>query len=332
MHKFDIVESEEEEDNDEYSIINPSLLDLDMDDSNDVSTAPVAPTSINDLLLPNEQFYEICSQLNEGQQHLFNFIMRYAIQCRLVARNNEPQPEPFQIFLSGGAGVGKSFLVHAITEYLKRVLRYPSQNLDKPSVLVTASTGKAATGINGTTLHSAFHLRVNSFEYRKPSDEILHVLRNKYQYLRVLIINEISMIGRETFRHLDLVLKVIVQNSLPFGGVSLLVVGNVLQLSPVNEKGVFMKVKKGSYSALNGWLWQDFLLHELVEIVRQSSDPDFSQLLNRVREGKQTDDDVIQIKALANRNISTWIDEFVRVYLNNYLAGKENEESIARLF
>ena len=62
-----------------------------------------------------------------------------------------------------------------------------------------------------------------------------------------MIIDEISMIGRETFRHLDLVLKAIVQNSSPFGGVSLLVVGDFLQLSPVNQKGVFMKPSKGSY-------------------------------------------------------------------------------------
>ena len=335
LHNLDMVESDEEEDNDDFSIINPSLLDLDLEDSNDMGNAPVAPTSINNLLLPNEQFYEVCSQLNEGQQHLFSFIMKYAIQCKLSERNNEPQPDPFHIFLSGGAGVGKSFLVHVITEYLKRVLRYPNQNLDEPSVLVTASTGKAATGINGTTLHSAFHLPVNSgyksFEYRKPSDETLHVMRNKYKYLKVLVIDEISMIGRETFRHLDLALKHTMQNSLPFGGVSLLAVGDFLQLPPVNAKGVFMKVKTGTYGAFNGWLWHDFLLHELVEIVRQSSDPDFAQLLNRLREGKQTDDDVIQIKALANTNTSTWPDEFVRVYLNNYLAGQENEKSIAQL-
>ena len=84
------------------------------------------------------------------------------MHCKLAEKNNELPPKPFQIFLSGGAGVGKSFLIKAITEYLKRVLRYPNQNLDQPSVLVTASTGKAATGINGITLHSAFHLPVKS--------------------------------------------------------------------------------------------------------------------------------------------------------------------------
>ena len=125
-----------------------------------------------------------------------------------------------------------------ITEYLKRVLRYSNQNLDHPSVLVTASTGKAATGINGITLHSAFHLPVKSglkfYEYKKPSDETLHMFRNNYQYLKVLIIDEISMIGRETFGYSDLVLKAIMQNSSPFGRVSLLVARDFLQLPPVN--------------------------------------------------------------------------------------------------
>ena len=74
-----------------------------------------------------------------------------------------------------------------------------------------------------------------------------------------------------------------------------------------------------------------FQLHELIEIVRQSSDPDFAQLLNRVREGQQTDNDVIQIKALANADTATWPDEFIKVYLNNYLAGQGNEDCIGKL-
>ena len=92
-----------------------------------------------------------------------------------------------------------------------------------------------------------------------------------------------------------------------------------------------MKPSKGSYRSFNGWLWEKFQLHELVEIVWQSSDPDFAQLLNRVREGQQTDNDVIQIKALANTDTATWPDEFVKVYLNNYLAGQENEDCIGKL-
>ena len=121
---------------------------------------------------------------NESQQHLFNFTMHYAVNFKLAEKNNELPPKPFRIFLSGGAGVGKSLLIKAITEYLKWVLRYQNQNLDQPSVLVTACTGKAVRGINEITMHSAFHLPVKSglklYEYKKPSDETFHMLRIKY--------------------------------------------------------------------------------------------------------------------------------------------------------
>ena len=56
----------------------------------------------------------------------------------------------------------------------------------------------------------------------------------------------------------------------------------------------------------------------------------FNYILNRIREGQQTDN-VIQIKALANTDKATWPDEFVKVYLNNYLAGQENEDCIGKL-
>ena len=52
----------------------------------------VVSTIIDNLSLPNEQFYEICSQLNEGQQHLFNFIMQHTLRCILAEKNNELLP------------------------------------------------------------------------------------------------------------------------------------------------------------------------------------------------------------------------------------------------
>ena len=107
------------------------------------------------------------------------------------------------------------------------------------------------------------------------------------------------------------------QISSPFGGVSLLVVGDFSHLPPVNQKGVFMKPSKGSYRSFNEWLREKFELHELLEIVQQSSNPDFCELLNRVWEGQQTDNGVIQIKAVANTDTATRPDEFVKVYLNN---------------
>ena len=71
------------------------------------------------------------------------------------------------------------------------------------------------------------------------------------------------------------------------------------------------------------------LTAELVEIVRQSSDSGFAQLLSRTWEGQQTNNDVI--KAQANTGIVEWWDEFVKVYCNYYLAGQENEGCIGKL-
>ena len=75
--------------------------------------------------------------------------MQYALHCKLAEKKNELPPKAFKIFLSRVAGIGKRFLIKAITEYLKQFLRYPNQNLNHPSVLVTPFTRKAATDISG---------------------------------------------------------------------------------------------------------------------------------------------------------------------------------------
>ena len=62
----------------------------------------------------------MCSHLNTEQRHLFNFIMTYAIQCWFAEDYNENAPDPFYIFLSGGAGVGKSYIAKVIIECLVR--------------------------------------------------------------------------------------------------------------------------------------------------------------------------------------------------------------------
>ena len=67
--------------------------------------------------------------------------------------------------------------------------------------------------------------------------------------MKVLIIDEVSVIRRETCEDLDIAFKNIKQNLLPFGGLSLLLIGDSLQLSPVNQKRVFIKPSKGSNSS-----------------------------------------------------------------------------------
>ena len=191
-------------------MLNPDLLDYDSRDennrANDEPVGAVASASVPNASLPQEVLYDMCLQLNEGQQNLFNFIMKYTIKCILSERNELDMSDPFNIYLSGRAGVGKSFFVNLITEYLKKTLKYAGRNCnDHQSVVITAFSGKAATNINGTILHSAFSLpvRESSFNQGKLGNERLHELQMKYKYRKVLLFDEISIIGKETFEDLN---------------------------------------------------------------------------------------------------------------------------------
>ena len=105
-----------DDDNDyenECSMLNRDLIDFDSRDEDDRAIdkpiGPIASASVPNASLPREVFYEMYSQLNECQQNLFNFIMKYAIKYMLNERIDLDIPDPFDIFLSEGAGAGKCF-------------------------------------------------------------------------------------------------------------------------------------------------------------------------------------------------------------------------------
>ena len=78
----------------------------------------------------------MCSQLSDMQRHLFNFFMEYLAEYKYAVVNDKPEPEPFDIFLSVGTGVEKSFLINVMTEYAKRILKYPGQSLQENQPLL----------------------------------------------------------------------------------------------------------------------------------------------------------------------------------------------------
>ena len=106
------------------------------------------------------------------------------------------------------------------------------------------------------------------------------------------------MIGKEIFEDLNKNLQKIMNRcNADFGGVSVLLIYDFCQLPPVKQKTIFSSLTPAD-------VWLEFKLHKLAEIIFQSSDPHFAQLLNRLREGKHTQEDIDDIKALTNTDTS----------------------------
>ena len=326
LERFDNDEDDNNDNRTQFNFLNPDLLDLDMPVNETDNTSGVAATSnIQNRSISREENYEMCSRLNDEQLDVFNYVMRYAIEVMFNERNDKDLPEPIYVFLSGGGGVGKSYVSKAMIENLKNVLKFHPQNFDtQPSVSVTASTGKAACILDGTTIHSAFGL--GKFGRSHTKADGLNTLRRKYNHLCVLLTDEISMTGITIFDNLNTQLQAIKNDKRDFGGVSIIAIGDLFQLPPVNMATVYALIHK----RIND-VWLKFKLHELTKIVRQSDDPEFAAILSRVREGKHTSDDIVEIKKLEHTDTSSWPEEYTHLYMTNHLSDVWNKTSISKL-
>ena len=173
------------------------------------------------------------------------------------------------LFITGAAGTGKSFL-----------LRHIISALVKPDVV--ASTGIAASHINGRTVHSwaGIGLGKGSFEslLSRVCGNAAAVAR--WRAARHLVMDEVSMIDGYLFTTLDRIGREVRGNGgLPFGGLQLILCGDFYQLPPVSVE------HNGFAFTSQGWRYCDVRCAVLTEIVRQKGDDEFISLLNEVREG-----------------------------------------------
>ena len=180
------------------------------------------------------------------------------------------------IFVTGGAGVGKSFLIKAIKNKM---------DIDNRISFVTALTGCAACLIGGQTLHSWGGIGLGD----KPVDELYKYIctRKKKAKMRwicteVLIIDEISMMSCELFEKLNILAKLLRKNSLPFGGIQVIFVGDFCQLPPI-IKDADADTKRFCFQSSS---WDDvvYKTYYMKENVRQSEKL-FQDCLNKIRMG-----------------------------------------------
>ena len=160
--------------------------------------------------------------------------------------------EPYQVFLSGPGGVGKSHVIKLVQSDTIKLLKLSGMfEPDDVIVLLTAPTGVAAFNIGGMTLHSALLLGCTRQTGFQPlSNDRLTTLRCKLNKLMLIIIDEVSMVGSnmlEIHKRLQQIKGVTSDNM--FGGVSVLAAGDLYQLPPIGQPAVFDKVTD-SYAQL----------------------------------------------------------------------------------
>ena len=289
--EFDIID-------DKYSFLIPSehtnntydlKEDLKIPKHNYIDSVQTKPN-----ILDNTEFLQLINSFNTKQYKFFLYIM----QQQMHNENSQTL-----VCLHGGAGTGKSYVLKGIYQGLNRLLNQkPGQQTNDLTTLLIAPTGKAAHNIKGHTIHSAFHVPANQplHNYTKMTWDNLNTYRSKYLNLKWIICDEISMVSNYMLRFIHLRLQEIMANNLPFGGVNIIAVGDLYQLKPVMGQFIFEDYSK-NYETLATNLWTEhFKIYTLTEIMRQKDDKKFAQLLNRLRTGNHTKND---IKTLKNTKI-----------------------------
>ena len=215
------------------------------------------------------------------------------------------------IFLTGKAGTGKTTFLHKLKENTAK------------RMIITAPTGVAAINAGGVTLHSFFQLPFGPFipgsetceQSRKRFFRFSKEKRQIIKSLDLLVIDEISMVRADLLDSVDAVLRRHRRNDQPFGGVQLLMIGDLYQLSPVAKQDEWRLLKQyyeSAYFFSSHALDQaELVTIELKRIYRQC-DARFIKLLNRVRDNRL---DAASFEILNQRYIENFVPEKDQGYI-----------------
>ena len=204
------------------------------------------------------------------------------------------------LFITGKAGTGK-------TTFLKYIVENTHKN-----IIVAASTGIAAINAGGVTLHSLFGI---PFDLQGPHSTIKGKLyRDKFDLfgkLDTLIIDEASMVRPDVLDYVDRKLKLYRMNELPFGGIQIVLFGDLFQLPPVikkNEEIILRQWYRGNYFFHSHALREvGFQIVELTKVFRQK-DERFVNMLNRIREYQLLPMDIDDLSELRDNRESKDFD------------------------
>lgn len=233
------------------------------------------------------------------------------------------------LFLTGKAGTGK-------TTFLREL-----QSTCRKRMIVTAPTGIAAINAGGVTLHSFFQLDFAPFVpgMQSRSDRrVQPYSREKIRIIRgldLLVIDEISMVRADVLDAVDSVLRRFRDRTQPFGGVQLLLIGDLQQLPPVvvdAEREILSQHYKSPFFFDSHALSElEYVTVELDKVYRQN-DEEFLALLNAIRENRTTPEVMAAINSRFLPGFNPDDNEgYVRVTTHNYLANRVNKARMEAL-
>ncbi|MQW91138.1 AAA family ATPase [Acinetobacter wanghuae] len=208
------------------------------------------------------------------------------------------------VFLTGSAGAGKTYTLNQYINYLKA---------RKVAVAITASTGIAATHMNGMTIHTWAGIGIKDF---LSEDDMKRMKERKYlkehlENAQVLIIDEISMLHAKQLNLVNKVLKFFKDSDEPFGGIQVIVAGDFFQLPPVGRNDERNRDKFCFMS--DAWVEAKFRVCYLTEQHRQGNDY-LNDILNAIRAQAITDEHRAALQGTRHQNIG---ETYTRLYTHN---------------
>ncbi len=246
------------------------------------------------------------------------------------------------IFLTGKAGTGKTTLLRKIVE-----------TTHKQTVIV-APTGIAALNAGGVTIHSFFQLPFAAFipEYlgemrfndrtRFETKDSLrhHFTMNKrkkavFLALELLIIDEVSMLRADILDAMDLALRYVRRNDLPYGGVQVLFIGDLLQLPPVvknEEWSVLREYYRGMFFFHSKVVQQNPPLYIELEKIYRQTDQQFIHILNQLRNNQITQSEVKLLEQFVKPNFDVKANSgYITLTTHNSKADEMNAKALEEL-
>ncbi|HKL44295.1 MAG TPA: AAA family ATPase [Candidatus Absconditabacterales bacterium] len=224
------------------------------------------------------------------------------------------------VFLTGQAGSGKTYVLNQYIDYLKN---------SGVRISVTASTGIAATHLSGRTIHSRSGVGVKDSisDYDLENMFKKSYLHKNIQQTKVLIIDEISMLSSSTIDSVEKIVRHFVDRTRPFGGIQVVVCGDFFQLPPITRYG---NSKEGIFARQSDMRNQmEFSVCYLSEQHRQS-DEIFLNILNKIRANNIDEDSIQYLRERFHQELDSVVEP-TKLYTHNVDVDRINDLELAKI-